>query len=1060
MDHFPEDWRVGKAIAKRQGSQKLAGLNQTRTVTRSPDSLRRPVPFLRFACGAVTIGILCLSSETRSLLSRGTRASIEPNGRFASPLLPSPPNALAASTATRSAVIDPATVKDPNSLNAFSTTTAKSGAPVATNNLSSTPTRLAGFVYLDLNDDGAMSIDDTPITSVEIELLDASGAAIATSTTTADGSYEFLVTPGTYTIRQVQPDGYIDGKDTAGTNKAAVTTNDQIAVTVAQSEQSAGHNFGEKQLSSISGKVYLDANNDGNVAIEEKPLSGITIELVDSFGTIVTSTTSLADGTYTFQNLKPGEYTVHEFQPKGYLDGIDTPGRAIGIGASSATTANDEIAIALEPFVQSVANNFGERPGIITGRILKNATNTDVDDRTGLGIMDISVQLLDNTGSAITATTTDPKGVYIFFNLAAGDYSIRQTPPTSLANSFDPQGAPNMVQSNELILTTLTPGQISVQNNFREPKGEINGMVWGVANTGATIGGVDSEVTRVSVRLSNSAGLVLATTTSEASGAYSFSGLAAGKYTVEQLQPARYQVNQGVAGGVGTAQTSNKTTASVTFASPPSASNYLGEPDTGQSSIFGTVFADVISTNGKQDSSFGYTQESGIAGATITLLNALGELVATTTTNANGDYSFMSLAPGTYSVAETQPAGYLDGIDRIGHGIASELPDKHKNLILPPYSYWSEVNFGELNPEANPGQVSGKAFVDLDENGLFSVGERSVPGASIMVYNSSTGAYVSGATADSNGDYSVTGLPAGTYSVVEAPRVLSAPGEKTPGTETALSRGNRPILVTVAPNGTSDGINFSGTFAPPVDSGPVDPNPPTKSSTAETISPTIVKRLANQLSFGGHVWAVKSSSGLVGPGPNQFVAENATVDAVGNLHLQITQDKNNGNWYSSEVINTTSLGYGTYRWTAVTDLSNLDRNVVLGLFTWSDLPDYANREIDIEVAAWGSTTDPTKAQFVVQPYNVPGHVRRFVQTPGGPSTLQFTWAPGRIDYLVRKGSVTVHSWSYVGPDVPKPGGETARMNLWQYQGLAPSNGQPVEIVFSDFDYCTPSGTCQ
>ena len=177
MDHFPEDWRVGKAIAKRQGSQKLAGLNQTRTVTRSPDSLRRPVPFLRFACGAVTIGILCLSSETRSLLSRGTRASIEPNGRFASPLLPSPPNALAASTATRSAVIDPATVKDPNSLNAFSTTTAKSGAPVATNNLSSTPTRLAGFVYLDLNDDGAMSIDDTPITSVEIELTPRSDPA-------------------------------------------------------------------------------------------------------------------------------------------------------------------------------------------------------------------------------------------------------------------------------------------------------------------------------------------------------------------------------------------------------------------------------------------------------------------------------------------------------------------------------------------------------------------------------------------------------------------------------------------------------------------------------------------------------------------------------------------------------------------------------------------------------------------------------------------------------------------------------------------------------------------
>ena len=223
-------------------------------------------------------------------------------------------------------------------------------------------------------------------------------------------------------------------------------------------------------------------------------------------------------------------------------------------------------------------------------------------------------------------------------------------------------------------------------------------------------------------------------------------------------------------------------------------------------------------------------------------------------------------------------------------------------------------------------------------------------------------------------------------------------------------------------------------------------------------APTTAAALANSLNFGGHSWLVKSSVGTVGPGPNRFAAKNATVDSAGNLHLQITKDK--GKWYSSEIINTASLGYGTYRWTATTDLSNLDRNVVLGLFTWNDLPDYANREIDIEVARWGSATDPTNAQFVVQPYGSPGHLRRFSQPAGGPSTLEFTWSAGRIDYLVRQGTVIVDSWSYIAPDVPVPGGETVRMNLWQYQGLAPANGLPVEIVFSNFDFCTPSGVCQ
>lgn len=233
----------------------------------------------------------------------------------------------------------------------------------------------------------------------------------------------------------------------------------------------------------------------------------------------------------------------------------------------------------------------------------------------------------------------------------------------------------------------------------------------------------------------------------------------------------------------------------------------------------------------------------------------------------------------------------------------------------------------------------------------------------------------------------------------------------------------------------------------------------TASARAASGAPTrTAAALANSLSFGGHSWLVKSSVGTVGPGPNRFAAKNATVDTAGNLHLRITKDK--GKWYSSEIINTASLGYGTYRWTATTDLSNLDRNVVLGLFTWNDLPDYANREIDIEVARWGSATDPTNAQFVVQPYGNPGHLHRFSQPTGGPSTLEFTWSAGRIDFLVRQGTVIVDSWSYLAPDVPLPGGETVRMNLWQYQGRAPDNGLPSEVVFSDFDYCTPSGVCQ
>jgi hypothetical protein len=41
---------------------------------------------------------------------------------------------------------------------------------------------------------------------------------------------------------------------------------------------------------------------------------------------------------------------------------------------------------------------------------------------------------------------------------------------------------------------------------------------------------------------------------------------------------------------------------------------------------------------------------------------------------------------------------------------------------------------------------------------------------------------------------------------------------------------------------------------------------------------------------------------------------------------------------------------------------------------------------------------------------------------------------------------------YRGSDVPKPGDERVRLNLWLYGGNAPSNGQPVEIVVEAFAF--------
>lgn len=205
------------------------------------------------------------------------------------------------------------------------------------------------------------------------------------------------------------------------------------------------------------------------------------------------------------------------------------------------------------------------------------------------------------------------------------------------------------------------------------------------------------------------------------------------------------------------------------------------------------------------------------------------------------------------------------------------------------------------------------------------------------------------------------------------------------------------------------------------------------------------------VTWGGVTWQIKTSRSPVGPGPNIFDKANVAVDADGRLHLRIAKNAA-GSWTTAEIIGPSSYGYGTYTFTLASPVDNLDPNVVLGMFTWSDRARYAHREIDIEFAQWGNGTDPTNAQYVVQPNDVANHLRRFSQPADTPSTHSFTWRAGQIDWLSSAASGPIAAYTYAGTDVPPAGDERVRLNLWLFGGTGPTDGQPVEIVIKSFTF--------
>ena len=140
------------------------------------------------------------------------------------------------------------------------------------------------------------------------------------------------------------------------------------------------------------------------------------------------------------------------------------------------------------------------------------------------------------------------------------------------------------------------------------------------------------------------------TTTTDAAGGYTLSGLAAGNYIVRQVTPSGV-AQTFPAGGLGRHVT---VSAGQTLAGQNFGDTATTAPTA--ATITGTVFNDA-NGDGAQDNG-----EAGLAGVQVYLdLGNVGYFVTgdpTTMTNATGGYTLPGLAAGNYIVRQVSPSGY------------------------------------------------------------------------------------------------------------------------------------------------------------------------------------------------------------------------------------------------------------------------------------------------------------------------------------------------------------------------------------------------------------------
>lgn len=619
------------------------------------------------------------------------------------------------------------------------------------------PYLVGDTVWFDSNGNGVQDGGEAGVPGVTVALLDSNGQVVETTATDPSGQYRFevsgltvvdggngpqVVVDGTYTVR------VLDGNFNGGAALAGYTsTTGGLAHTETVTTANVlTYDFGFRpavQPASLGDRVWLDRNGDGVQNAGEPGVNGVQIQLLDASGAVVATTVSGADGAYAFTGLTPATYSVRFLAPAGYA----FTGQELG-GDQTLDSNVDANGNSRGVTLGSGENNPTLDAGLfqyaaLGDRVWKDSNANGVQDAAETGLAGVTVKLLDANGATVATTTTDASGQYLFNNLAPGSYRVQFVTPAGYVLSPAGAGSDSAADSDALAGgTTAAVTLASGEARLTVDAGlyllaSLGDFVWSDANANGLQDSGEPGVSGVAVKLLDGTGKTVATTTTDASGKYQFTGLLPGSYTVQMTLPAGYAVSPQNQGDATRNSKLNAAccTAAITLTSGANDPN----EDAGiyqLASLGNRVWFDK-NGDGVQDSG-----ETGLSGVKVQLYRN-GTLVATQTTGTDGSYLFSGLAAGTYTVTvvtSTVPSGYgptfdLDGITTV-HTAAVVLAaganrtdvdfgyDTTNNCGS--YTTYTQGGWGAAPKGANPATVLQNNFGMLFPNGVTVGGKRTV----------------------------------------------------------------------------------------------------------------------------------------------------------------------------------------------------------------------------------------------------------------------------------------------------------------------------------------------
>ena len=560
------------------------------------------------------------------------------------------------------------------------------------------PYTIGDTLYYDWNGDGMQqTASEEGIPNVTVHLyedvnsngiIDPEDAYIASTVTNGSGFYQFTnLAAGGYLVIVATDDpdfpaGVVQTQDPDESGVCLICNSRGRRTITTSSFDNVDFGYQPRGIGAIGDTVYRDMNGDGvQGGPTETGIAGITVWLevdLNNDGTFVRVATAITDvnGKYLFENLPDGKYRVvvdhtDTDLPKDAFNHPYTP-------STPTTTAQ----ITISGGNTYLNADFGFKPlGAIGDRVWQDNNGNGNQDEGEPGINDVTVGLftwIDVDGDGVYNVLTDTlsidplatrvtsgDGNYLFTGLPAGNYVVKVISgvPAGFSQSGDPDW---LVPCTGTDLcdgasgVNLRAGQIDMSRDFGYiPPGVIGDFIWFDADGDGVQDPGEGGIPFVIVQLCQDANCntVLKTTQTDSDGYYSFGNLNDGTYyvKVDALSlPTGVVITYDLDSGI---NSPDGITAVTLSGGGSNLTADFGYRYFGDYSISGTTFFDAGNDGGL------YVSGTDTPYANITVyLWRDGAIIGTTTTAADGSYTFPNLPNGDYVVSVNRNSPQLSGM--------------------------------------------------------------------------------------------------------------------------------------------------------------------------------------------------------------------------------------------------------------------------------------------------------------------------------------------------------------------------------------------------------------